>query len=251
MTAGRGKREAGSERGGGKGGGARAAERVRDAGRAKQERVQQARDELPLVAVYADESCLGNGREGSNPGGAAGVIEVPRAGGAIARYDYWVSEPATTNNRMALRSVIEAFRVLSAKGRRLRVVFTSDSQYLVKGMTEWVHGWAMRGWRRREGEIENLSLWLDAVEAARGHDVQWRWVRGHAGHAQNEYADHLANRAAAEQTRAARVSSQFGAWLEARRAKPRGARISEPAPFPDSDTFRPDRPLPAVESGRR
>jgi ribonuclease HI len=204
-----------------------------------------------LVAVYADESCLGNGREGSNPGAAAGVIEVPRAGGTVARYDYWVSEPATTNNRMALRSAIEAFRILSAKGGRLRVVFTSDSQYLVKGLTEWVYGWASRGWRRREGEIENLDLWFDAVDAARGHAVDWRWVRGHAGHAQNEYADHLANRAAAEQSEGARVASEFDAWLEARRAKPRGPRLSEPAPFPDSETFRPGPPLPAVDPGRR
>src|SRR6266700_3545646 len=90
---------------------------------------------LPLVAVFADESCLGNGREGSNPGAAAGVIEY-RAGasGKLTRWDYWVSEPATTNNRMALRSVIEAFRVLSRKGKHFRVLFTSDSQYLVKGM---------------------------------------------------------------------------------------------------------------------
>src|SRR5512143_168367 len=68
-------------------------------------------DPLPMLAVYADESCLGNGREGSNPGGAAGVIEYVHAEtGNLTRWDYWVSEPATTNNRMALRSVIEAFR---------------------------------------------------------------------------------------------------------------------------------------------
>ena len=88
----------------------------------------------PLVAIYADESCLGNGREGSNPGGAAGVIEYGHPGsGKLTRWDYWVSEPATTNNRMALRSVIEAFRGISRKGRWFRVAFTSDSQYLVKG----------------------------------------------------------------------------------------------------------------------
>jgi ribonuclease HI len=83
--------------------------------------------EHPLVAIYADESCLGNGREGSNPGGAAGVIEYGHPGtGELTRWDYWVSEPATTNNRMALRSVIEAFRGISRKGRRIRVMFTSD-----------------------------------------------------------------------------------------------------------------------------
>src|ERR1700684_3687475 len=94
---------------------------------------------LPMLAIYADESCLGNGREGSNPGGAAGVIEyVQPDSGNLARWDYWVLEPGTTNNRMALRSVIEAFRGISRKGVRFRVTFTSDSQYLVKGMSEWV-----------------------------------------------------------------------------------------------------------------
>src|SRR5579875_4118222 len=92
-----------------------------------------------LVAVYADESCLGNGREGENPGGAGGVVEwVSPRSGELRRWDFWVSERATTNNRMALRSVIEAFRGISAKGVRFRVTFTSDSQYLVKGMSEWV-----------------------------------------------------------------------------------------------------------------
>jgi len=73
--------------------------------------------ELPLLAIFADESCLGNGREGSNPGGAGGVIEYWNSRTErLTRFDYWVSEPATTNNRMALRSVIEAFRGISRKG---------------------------------------------------------------------------------------------------------------------------------------
>jgi ribonuclease HI len=153
--------------------------------------------ELPLVAIYADESCLGNGREGANPGGAAGVIEhVNPATERLTRWDYWIAEPATTNNRMALRSAIEAFRVISRRGGRFRVLFTSDSQYLVKGMTEWVYGWASRGWRRKEGPIENLELWRELVDAAAPHRVQWQWVRGHAGHPQNEYANDLAVRAA-------------------------------------------------------
>ena len=75
---------------------------------------------LKEVAVYADESCLGNGREGSNPGGAAGVIEYVGPSGRLSRHDYWVSERATTNNRMALRSAIEALRGLSRKGSRFR-----------------------------------------------------------------------------------------------------------------------------------
>ena len=103
--------------------------------------------EPALVTVYADESCLGNGREGQNPGGAGGLVEYvnPRSR-KLTRLDYWISEPATTNNRMALRSAIEALRILSRKGNRLRVQFTSDSQYLVKGMRDWVARWKTRGW---------------------------------------------------------------------------------------------------------
>lgn len=197
--------------------------------------------ELPLVAIYADESCLGNGREGNNPGGAAGVIEyVNSATERLTRWDYWVAEPSTTNNRMALRSAIEAFRVIGRKGGRFRVLFTSDSQYLVKGMTEWVHGWASRGWKRREGPIENLALWQDLVEAAAPHRVQWQWVRGHAGHPQNEYANDLAvNAARTQQGSDGARTSEFESWLTAQREKKRVT--VEPAPFPAAMTFKPAR----------
>src|ERR671912_262992 len=94
-----------------------------------------------LIAIYADESCLGNGREGSNPGGAGGVIELVDPNGGLERWDYWVSEPATTNNRMALYSVIEAFGELARLNRPFRVVFTSDSKYIVEGMRSWVRSW--------------------------------------------------------------------------------------------------------------
>jgi len=197
--------------------------------------------ELPLVAIYADESCLGNGREGDNPGGAAGVIEYLNAATErLTRWDYWVAEPSTTNNRMALRSAIEAFRVIGRKGGRFRVLFTSDSQYLVKGMTEWVHGWASRGWRRREGAIENLALWQELVDAAAPHRVQWQWVRGHAGHPQNEYANDLAvNAARTQQGSDGARTSEFDAWLAAQREK---RRVTvEPAPFPVAMAFRPAR----------
>jgi ribonuclease HI len=202
--------------------------------------------ELPLVAIYADESCLGNGREGNNPGGAAGVIEYRNAAtGRLSRFDYWDSEPATTNNRMALRSVIDAFHILSRKGSRFRVVFVSDSQYLVKGMREWIYGWITRGWRRKDGVVENLTLWQSAVEAVKAHRVDWRWVRGHGGHPQNEYANFLAVRAARDQTRSSGpVPSNFDAWLEAERTK--GRMTAEPDPFPPAGAFRPARALPVV-----
>jgi ribonuclease HI len=201
---------------------------------------------LPFLAIFADESCLGNGREGSNPGGAAGVIEYWNAATErLTRFDYWASEPATTNNRMALRSVIEAFRAISRKGARFRVVFTTDSQYLVKGMTEWVHGWNARGWKRKGGAIENLELWHFAVAEASPHVVQWRWVRGHVGHPQNEYANFLAVRAAREQTTSQGVvASGFDEWLAAERVK--GKMAAEPDPFPLEQGFRPARALPVV-----
>jgi len=201
---------------------------------------------LPMLAIYADESCLGNGREGSNPGAAGGVIEYVHAEtGNLTRWDYWISEPATTNNRMALRSAIEAFKGISRKGVRFRVTFTSDSQYLVKGMKEWVYGWMSRGWKKKEGPILNLELWMDAVEAARPHQVDWQWVRGHEGHPQNEYANHLATRAAREQTSSdGIVASKFDEWLAAERA--RGRMSMAPQAFPEGDRFRAVRPYPAA-----
>lgn len=179
--------------------------------------------ELPYVAVYADESCLGNGREGQNPGGAGGLIEYPSPRSKkLTRLDYWISEPATTNNRMALRSAIDALRILSGKGKRLRVQFTSDSQYLVKGMREWVRGWKARGWRRKEGPIENLALWQEVDALAQAHDIDWQWVRGHNKHPQNEYADHLATRAARERTQSdGPVPSLYEEWLATQHAKGR------------------------------
>jgi ribonuclease HI len=166
----------------------------------------------PLVFVYADESCLGNQFRGrARPGGAAGLVEFFHPERGWVRRDYWTSEPDTTNNRMAIRSAIVA---LAALRQPSRVVFTSDSRYLVDAMTQWVHGWAARGWKRKDGEVENLGLWKELLAVARRHDLHWRWVRGHAGHPQNEYANHLATRAAADQTRSdGLVPSRFEEWI--------------------------------------
>ena len=144
-----------------------------------------------VAIVHLDESCLGNGREGENPGGTGGLIEV-RAGRRIQRRDFYCFDPDTTNNRMALHGAALALRLLAAKGNRLRVLMVSDSEYLVKGMREWAPGWAARGWSRKTGPIENLALWQSLAEVARLHEVQWTWVRGHRGHPKNEYANDLA-----------------------------------------------------------
>jgi ribonuclease HI len=204
----------------------------------------------PVVAVYADESCLGNGRAGDNPGGAGALLEYVRPGtGEMVRRDLWISEPATTNNRMALRSVIESFRALSRKGQRFSVVFTSDSRYLIDGLSSWVHSWAKRGWTRKGGQIENLALWHEAIAAIDAQEVDPRWVRGHHGHPQNEYANHLATRAAARQDRSdGLVLSEFEAWLAAERA--RGVNHGVVAPFPDAASFQPTVRLPSVTTGR-
>lgn len=195
--------------------------------------------EPALVAIYADESCLGNGREGSNPGGAAGLVEwIHPESGELKRWDYWISEPHTTNNRMALQSVIEAFRELGRRNRPFHVVFTSDSRYIVDGMRSWVPGWIARGWRRKGGPILNLELWREAVRAVNAHECEWKWVRGHVGHPQNEYANHLATRAAAEQTDSGGLrASEFESWLAAQQS--RSLALTDTAPFPESGTFKP------------
>lgn len=202
-------------------------------------------DARELVAIYADESCLGNGREGDNPGGAGALLEYRDRSGAMVRRDLWLSEPATTNNRMALRSVSETLRALGTKGVCFRIVFTTDSRYIVDGMTQWVFGWARNGWKRKTGPIENLSLWHDAIRAAEGHAIAWRWVKGHNGHAQNEYANHLATRAAAERSQSGGlVESEFESWLTATRAK--GARHADPTVFPGQAHFKSSPALPRV-----
>jgi ribonuclease HI len=174
---------------------------------------------VTVSVVHLDESCLGNGREGDNPGGAGGLIEV-RSQRRIHRRDFYLHAPATTNNRMALIGASTALRLLAAKGKRMRVLMVSDSEYLVKGMREWVPGWAGRGWTRKAGPIETLALWQELAAAARLHDVQWTWVRGHRGHPKNEYANDLAVAAARECiTSAGAVESGFDPWLAKKQAR--------------------------------
>lgn len=203
---------------------------------------------FPLVAVYADESCLGNGKQGATPGGAGGLVEFQLRSGELVGRDFWISEPDTTNNRMALQSVIQAFTHLSAKGEQLSVVFTTDSRYLVDGMTTWVHGWTRKQWRKADGKpVENIALWQQALFAVAGggHEVEWRWVRGHAGHPQNEWANHLATTAAANQTQSGGlIDSGFAAWLDSRPAAVR--RSGPPSPFPLSAGFKAAKALPAA-----
>jgi len=200
----------------------------------------------PIAILHLDESCLGNGREGENPGGGGGLVESRTRGGRIERRDFYLHEPATTNNRMALAGAAEGLRLLARKGARMDVLLVSDSEYLVKGMREWVPGWMVRGWKRKGGPIENLELWQELVRAARLHGAQWTWVRGHRGHAKNEYANDLAVKAAREQISSEGVvTSGFDAWLEARRLKGQYLEYDPDTAFADlEERVRAGEPFP-------
>lgn len=171
-----------------------------------------------MVLIHADESCLGNGLDGKNPGGAGSLLETRQRKG-IARRDLYISSPDTTNNRMALQGAIKTLRALTKRDNRLRVVYVSDSQYLVKGMTEWLPNWRSRGWRRKGGQIENLEMWRELDSVSSVFSIDWRWVRGHSGHPKNEYVDALAVRAASEQLDSGGlVESGLLTWLANKQA---------------------------------
>jgi ribonuclease HI len=102
------------------------------------------------------------------------------------------SEPSTTNNRMELTA---ALRALEALKRPSRVEIYTDSEYLQRGISEWLPGWRRRGWRRKGGALKNADLWQALDSALQVHQVSWHWVRGHAGHRENEIVDRLARQA--------------------------------------------------------
>lgn len=137
---------------------------------------------MDKVEIFTDGACKGN------PGrGGWGALLV--AGGH--KKEMFGGELNTTNNRMELKAVIEA---LTALKRPCEVIVHTDSQYVQKGISEWIHGWKARGWKTAAKEpVKNVDLW-QALDAAQGkHQIQWRWVKGHAGHEGNERADALAN----------------------------------------------------------
>ena len=195
----------------------------------------------PIVHIFADESCLGNQfGDRPRPGAAAGLIERFDERKGWHRRDFRHFDADTTNNRMAIFSGIVG---LGALRRPCRVVFTSDSQYLVKGIREWVHGWARRGWKRKGGDIENLDLWKRLVRTAARHEIEWRWVRGHDDHVKNEYANWLAVETANTGPGADGIEpSGFEAWLAANREK---GRYEDFLDIPDT-AFAPGPPPPAL-----
>lgn len=138
-----------------------------------------------VVEIFTDGACRGN----PGPGGWGALLRwrgnEKKLSGA---------EADTTNNRMELLAAINALEAL--KRHNCRVVLTTDSQYLRQGITEWLPGWKQRGWKTADRKpVKNRDLWQRLDELVQRHDVHWRWVRGHSGHAENELADQLANEA--------------------------------------------------------
>ena len=137
--------------------------------------------ERNMVEIFTDGACTGN----PGPGGY----------GAILKYDQEIKEISgcelyTTNNRMEMMAVIEALRQLK---RPCRVKVTTDSNYVVKGMTEWIHGWLKRNWLNSQKKpVLNRDLWEELLKLSHTHEIEWEWVKGHHGHPENERCDQLA-----------------------------------------------------------
>jgi ribonuclease HI len=139
----------------------------------------------PQIEIHTDGACSGN----PGPGGWGallihGATEKELSGG----------ESLTTNNRMELMAAICALESLK---KPCRIVLYTDSQYVQKGITEWLPGWIRKGWKNAKGEqVKNQDLWQRLQEASSSHRIEWKWVKGHAGHAENERVDALARKAA-------------------------------------------------------
>jgi len=135
------------------------------------------------VHAFTDGACSGN----PGPGGWGVLL---RAGGH--EKELFGGDKATTNQRMELQAAIEALKALK---KTCRITIHSDSKYVVVGMTEWIHDWKRRGWKTASKKpVANLELWQELDQLAAKHQVNWQWVKGHAGHPENERADALARR---------------------------------------------------------
>ncbi len=140
---------------------------------------------MAALFAYTDGACSGN----PGPGGW-GALLIARDGDTVVKErELKGGEPQTTNNRMELLAAINALEALS-KSTKLTVV--TDSSYVKDGITKWIHGWKKKGWKKSGGPIKNLELWQRLDVANARHDVTWEWVKGHAGHPENERADELA-----------------------------------------------------------
>ena len=136
-----------------------------------------------MIEIYTDGACSGN----PGPGGWGAILRS----GETER-ELFGGEPQTTNNRMEMTAVIEALRALK---KPVAAKVHTDSQYVQKGISEWIHGWKRRGWKTAgKDPVKNEDLWRELDRLAAQHEIEWIWVRGHAGHVENERADALARR---------------------------------------------------------
>lgn len=138
---------------------------------------------LARVVIYTDGACEPN----PGPGGWAALLRFGSQEKVLSG-----RHPETTNNRMELTAAVQA---LAALKRPCRVDFYTDSEYLRRGITEWLPGWIQRGWRRKGGALANQDLWQALDISLTGHEITWHWVRGHAGNRDNQRVDQLARQA--------------------------------------------------------
>lgn len=146
-------------------------------------------DEINRVEIFTDGACKGN----PGPGGWGVYLQFDGE-----TREFFGGEPVTTNNRMELLAAIRALQALESisetKQQPLRVQLHTDSQYVQKGISEWIHSWKKRGWRTADKKpVKNEALWKELDDLSQRHQVEWFWVRGHNGHEGNERADMLAN----------------------------------------------------------
>ncbi|GGE49191.1 ribonuclease HI [Actibacterium pelagium] len=139
---------------------------------------------MPKLFAYTDGACSGN----PGPGGWGVLLQAKDGDAVVKERELNGGEPETTNNRMELMAAITALETLD---RATAITVVTDSAYVKDGITKWIHGWKRNGWKKKGG-LKNVELWqrLDAAQAS--HDVTWEWVKGHAGHPENERADELA-----------------------------------------------------------
>lgn len=140
-------------------------------------------NEKPVVEAFTDGACSGN----PGPGGWGVLLCMGER-----EKELYGGEPATTNQRMELQAAIEALKALR---KECHITIHSDSKYVIQGMVEWIHGWKRNGWKNAgKKPVANQDLWKTLDQLADGHGVTWVWIKGHAGHPENERADDLARR---------------------------------------------------------
>jgi ribonuclease HI len=141
---------------------------------------------MPDLYAYTDGACSGN----PGPGGWGVLLRASEGGQVLKERELCGGEADTTNNRMELLAAIQALETL---GRASTITIVTDSAYVKNGVTSWIHGWKRNGWRTADKKpVKNAELWQRLDSAAARHTVTWKWVKGHAGHPENERADALA-----------------------------------------------------------